>query len=73
MFAGSRSAAEDPLRAARVYDDIAAAILEAEEAAKKAKQDSNNAIHIVSSVKPALKATCIKQLPLLRGHIFRSL
>ena len=48
MFAGTRSAAEDPLRAARVYDDIAEAIAEAERAAEKANIDANNATEVVS-------------------------
>ena len=49
LLNSSLSNAENPLRAARVYDNIAAAILEAEEAARKAKEDANNAINIVSS------------------------
>ena len=48
LLNSSLSNAENPLRAARVYDNIAAAIIEAEEAARKAKEDANNAINIVS-------------------------
>ncbi|XP_052775570.1 laminin subunit alpha-2-like [Mya arenaria] len=42
-FDSTRDAAADPMRAANVYNDIVAAINEAEIAAKKAKDDADNA------------------------------
>ena len=47
LFENIRLAAADPMRAARVYDDIVKAIAEAEVAAKKAMDDAQNATGMV--------------------------
>ena len=71
-FAGTKSAAADPLKAAKVYENIADAIDEAERAAKKAKKDAYNATNIVSyrdtylecvawgTNEPRLEKTCLR-------------
>jgi len=47
MFASTKEAAADPMKAARVYDEIVKAINEADEAAKKAKDDAANATSVL--------------------------
>lgn len=49
MFESTRNAAAEPLKAARVFDNIVKAIEEAAAAAKKALQDVENATGMVSS------------------------
>ena len=48
MFESTRNAAAEPLKAARVFDNIVKAIEEASAAAKKAIQDTENATSMVS-------------------------
>ena len=49
MFESTRLAADKPLQAARVFENIASAIEEAERAAKKADADSKHATTMVST------------------------
>lgn len=50
LFESTRTAAAEPLKAARVFENIVKAIDEAEAAARKANADAINASSIVSGL-----------------------